>query len=156
GSRVPARHTEHVAERGASALLAEGDGLPAIWAAVHAACRVHVRDVVRDHVHAQPLGAQCACGDTDAVEQAHGRPPCFVSLLLPASSVLAPASAAWSCLLTAGDYWPRMTVRSVARRVPSDCDSAWYRSWVSTSSVISSSIPTVLRSLRDATTSRGA
>ena len=76
---IPAGHAQKMTERCATALLPEGDGLAAVRLAVHAARGVQVRHVVRDDIHAHPLGVETTRGDAKTVEQAH----CIASLPRP-------------------------------------------------------------------------
>src|SRR3954471_12825160 len=74
--RGAARAGDHQgAGEAAAARRLEDDLLAAVRAAVRGAGALGVGEVLRRHVHAQPLGAQRAGGDVEGAEEPHHLPP---------------------------------------------------------------------------------
>ena len=74
-SPPPIAAGERGAEAAAALDLLKNDFLAAVRAAVRAARGLRVREVLRDDVHAQALGAEAAARDVDCVEEAHQPTP---------------------------------------------------------------------------------
>src|SRR5262249_27280483 len=83
---------EHVAEARARRLLEE-HLLALVRLAVRALRGVRVGEILRDHVHAQPLGAHAGRGDPQCAEQAPQRPPITLESIW--SRAWATATSVW-------------------------------------------------------------